>query len=52
MIRQKTHECEKQTKNPKMNHVNSAKYTKMVENAHYVNDSANYPIESDAIIDS
>ena len=24
----------------------------MVENAHYVNDSANYPIESDAIIGS
>lgn len=43
---------EKQTKNSKMKHMNSAKYTKWSKNAHYVYGYANYPIESDAIIDS
>ena len=51
-VRQKMRKYEKQTKNSKMKHMNSAKYTKWSKNAHYVYGYANYPIESDAIIDS
>ena len=42
----------KTNKKPKNKACEQCEIHKMVENAHYVNDSANYPIESDAIIGS
>ena len=48
----KNDKIRKTNKKYKTKGCSQCKMDKMVENAHYVNDSANYPIESDAIIDS